>query len=400
MEDAALRVIDAAFEIEGTVNRACGLSSEAAEYLDEEWGQHPAKYPTNPLSSAEASEFADLFGMPIDKLVDRLVLSRGASKSIVLQNFIADRRLEILSHAFQRHPRTLQHERRERSLLPPEEPKNCAMSVLSYLVGAAFGRWDVRIGRTPALAPSMPGLFDPVPPCPPGMLLGPDAMPIRQIPPEYPLEVPLSRLLVDEPGHQFDIETAVIRAAEALLDDPARVITELLDILGKGTMRDYLRIQFFRNHLSEYSKSRRKAPLYWPLTVQSRNWGVWIYAPELTRETIYAIASEAGRRERLASEAIARLRREQRDGDGLGARRVSEELDAEEGLAEELRLFRLEAERIAGLGWEPDLDDGIILCAAPLADLFPAWPDARTARAGLRGGMYPWARVAAWADRL
>jgi hypothetical protein len=54
----------------------------------------------------------------------------------------------------------------------------------------------------------------------------------------------------------------------------------------------------------------------------------------------------------------------------------------------------------AVLGWEPDLDDGVILCAAPLADLFPAWPDARTARAELRRGMYRWAAVASWADRL
>ena len=128
---------------------------------------------------------------------------------------------------------------------------------------------------------------------------------------------------------------------------------------------------------------------------------MWVYAPTFTRETLYAVAGEAGRRERLASEAMTRLRREQREGAaGRPARRVSEELDTEERLAEELRLFRLEAERIAGLGWEPDLDDGIILCAAPLAELFPAWPDTSTARAQLRRGMYPWATVAAWADQL
>jgi hypothetical protein len=162
-----------------------------------------------------------------------------------------------------------------------------------------------------------------------------------------------------------------------------------------------LRKQFFKDHLVRYSKSRRKAPLYWPLTVPSKNWGVWVYAPLLTRETLYAIALEAARRERLAAEAIALLQREQRDGGtGRSARTVSDELDAEERLGEELRRFRLEAERIAGLGWEPNLDDGIILCAAPLTDLFPAWPDAKAARAELRKGMYSWATVAAWADRL
>ena len=185
-----------------------------------------------------------------------------------------------------------------------------------------------------------------------------------------------------------------------LFDDPASVVGELVDILNKGTVREYLRKQFFKDHLSEYSKSRRKAPIYWQLTVPSKNWGVWVYAPTFTRETLYAVAGEAGRRGRLASEAMARLRREQIEGAGRSARRVAEELDMEEKLADELGLFRLEAERIAGLGWEPKLDDGIILCAAPLAGLFPAWPDTRRARAELRRGMYSWAAVSAWADRL
>ena len=88
----------------------------------------------------------------------------------------------------------------------------------------------------------------------------------------------------------------------------------MLRSFGRPDVRDHLRKQFFKDHLSRYSKSRRKAPIYWPLTVPSRNWGVWVYAPAFTRETLYAVASEAGRRERLASEAMARLRREQRDG--------------------------------------------------------------------------------------
>ena len=59
-------------------------------------------------------------------------------------------------------------------------------------------------------------------------------------------------------------------------------------------------------------------------------------------------------------------------GSGASAREVTEALAAEEKrLQKSSRRFRAEAERIAGSGWEPDLDDGIILCAAPLADAFP-----------------------------
>ena len=192
------------------------------------------------------------------------------------------------------------------------------------------------------------------------------------------------------------------RAAAALFDDPDAVLAEMLAILGRRSIRDYLRRQFFKDHLARYSKSRRKAPIYWPLTVPSRNWGVWVYAPSSSRETLFAIAGEAARREALAAEAIRRLagrtrRRWKPDG---AAREVTEALAAEEALAEELGRFRAEAERIAGLGWEPDLDDGIILCAAPLATLFPAWPDAGKEREQIRKGEYPWATVSRWKDAL
>ena len=128
---------------------------------------------------------------------------------------------------------------------------------------------------------------------------------------------------------------------------------------------------------------------------------MWLYAPTLSRETLFAVAGEAARREALAAEAIRRLQAE-RDagGSGRSAREVAEALSGEEALAEELRTFRAEADRIASLGWEPDLDDGIILCAAPLATLFPAWPDASKEREQIRKDEYPWATVSRWKDAL
>jgi hypothetical protein len=126
-----------------------------------------------------------------------------------------------------------------------------------------------------------------------------------------------------------------------------------------------------------------------------------VYAPALTRETLFAIAGFASERLDHAEAEIRRLLRE-REAGGAGRpdRSVASALEAEEKLAEELRLFRDEADRIAGLGWEPDLDDGIILCAAPLAGLFPAWKDAAKARKEIKAGTYPWATVSKWADQL
>jgi hypothetical protein len=278
---------------------------------------------------------------------------------------------------------------------PDELADDWPERVISYLVGVAMGRWDCRV-RGHSEQPELAQLFERLSQRPPGMLMLTSEMAQA----EYPVQPPPHGVLVDEPGHAWDIEAAILRAASASPAD-ADLIGGIEAGLGKKGLRTYLRKQFFKDHISRYSKSRRKAPIYWPLTVPSKTWGVWVYAPALTRETLYAVAGEAGRRERLAGEAITRLRNEQHQGgQARSARKVAEELDLEEKLAEELHVFGSEAERVAALGWDPDLDDGIILCAAPVADLFPSWPDAKATRTELRKGKYEWATVSAWSDRL
>jgi hypothetical protein len=396
--DDAVESIAESAATERVITGAIGLDSDALDYLDQEVGPHPDSYPAEPLQ--DTAQLERLFKLPMEELIKEAIAELGGSRTVATMTFVADRRLEILVHVLRRHPSVVRDTVQRLQLLPPGEPRATADEVLSYLVGVAFGRWDARAAGGRSDEPAA-GLFDPVPLYPPGMLTDFGGEPLATRPDDYPLQPRPSRLLIDEHGHQWDIVAAIERSARVVFGEPEDRLAELGEVFRRSDIRDHLRRQFFKDHLSRYSASRRKAPIYWPLSVPSGNWGVWVYAPAFTRETLYAVASEAGRRERLAIEAMTRLRREQRDGPGVGAaRRVSEELDAEEKLAEEVRVFRLEAERIAGLGWEPDLDDGIILCAAPLADLFPAWPDTRTVRAELRRGMHPWAKVAGWADRL
>ena len=166
-------------------------------------------------------------------------------------------------------------------------------------------------------------------------------------------------------------------------------------------LRDHVRKYFFKDHLRRYTKSRRKAPIYWPLYLPSGT-GVFGCTPRRSpRETLFAIEAAATARLNAAGSEISRLRSELRNGRGGRApRQLADLLEAEQHLADELRSFRDEAARIAALGWVPDSDDGIVLCAAPLADLFPAWADARKERQNLRAGKYPWATVAKWADAL
>ena len=399
VETTALSIL----EFHGAIDQMLlsALGARPSLDLDANVGPVIAELSDVPLSTTEQERFAKLYCASVSEAIEAATEKVGMARYVRLNYYLIDRKLELLAIAFDRHPRQLARVRTELQLLPPDEPMATANELLSYLVGVAFGRWDVRIGKDPSRAPVNPGIMEPVSLCAPGMLTDRDGMPAGSQPDDYPIPLPPQGVLIDEPGHVWDIEAAIRAAAAACVEDPQPLISELLEVLGRASIRECLRKQFFRDHLAQYSKSRRKAPIYWPLTVPSKQWGVWVYAPALTRETLYRVTNEAGRRERLAEEAITRLRREQHEGGaGRSARKVAEELESEETLAEELRRFRFEAERVAGLGWEPNLDDGIVLCAAPVADLFPSWTEAKTARNELRKGEYGWASVAKWADQL
>lgn len=275
------------------------------------------------------------------------------------------------------------------------------LRAFSYSVGLAFGRWDATECGTAGERRSGEAWLQQLPAVAPRMLVNSDGGAFGEAPSGYPLELPRSGVLVDEPGHPQDVEEAVTRAALLFLEESDTSLTELLGLLGSANVRSHLRRKFFKDHLSRYSRSRRKAPIYWPLTISSGLWGVWVYAPALSRETLYAVASAALGREAHAEAEIDRLERERANGaTGRSARALDKALDDERRLAEEVRRFREEAERVAGLGWDPDLSDGIVLCAAPLADLFPMWKEPARYREELRDGKYGWATVARWADEL
>ena len=394
----SLKILEATAKIEDHLHLLARIDRTAESYLDEEVGSHPCSYRSGHLDHAR---FAQLFRAPLDAVIDEVIAEKGGARAVASLTYFADRRLEVLAHALERPPRQLAEVRTQLGVLPPEEPNASAKDVISYLLGVTLGRWDVRRDRDYSTALTTASPFDAVRVCPPGMLVGDNGLPVREAPPDYPLESPPERLLLDEAGHRWDIEARMIVASRLLFRDADAVVTELLRIVGQRSVRSHLRRGFFKEHLSRYSKSRRRAPIYWPLYVPSGNWGVWVYAPMLSRETLFAIARVATDRLSGAEAEIRRLQRE-RDAGGVGRspREVADALESEERLAEELRGFRDEAERIAGFGWDPDLDDGIILCAAPLADLFPAWKDAATARNEIKAGKYPWATVSRWADQL
>jgi hypothetical protein len=141
--------------------------------------------------------------------------------------------------------------------------------VLAFIVGAAFGRWDIRYATGEQAAPELPDPFAPLPVCPPGQLQNAQGLPARpgEVPAAYPVRIPWDGILVDDPNHPLDIERRVREVIEIIWNSKdggptAEAIEhEACEILGVKSLRDYFRkpAGFFADHLKRYSKSRRKA---------------------------------------------------------------------------------------------------------------------------------------------
>jgi hypothetical protein len=272
---------------------------------------------------------------------------------------------------------------------PPGIPT--AHQELSYLLGAALGRWEIRFASGELEPPPIPGPYDPLPAASRAMLVNEHGLPVRQASSGYPLSVPAERLLHDESGHPCDVVTAIESAIEVL--ERASKPPELALRREVRDLRRRLRGRFFPDHVKDYSASRRYAPIYWYLAVPSREWGLWVYAPALSRETLFAIAGSAQDKLRRLREQARQLRNRHVDTADRAAVERIEQIDS---LAGEIEQFAEHAEKVAQNGWRPDLNDGLILCAAPLERLFAddAWRK-RVAqyRKGLEMKKYPWATV-------
>lgn len=384
--------------LDDLVNDAAGLDAAGRAYLDEEIGPYPTTYAE---SSNLDDRISELYERPIAEVIDELIEAHGGSRAIANLTYVADRRIEVIAHGLEVNPHAIVRVVEERGLVAPGEVEDAALRLISYLVGVAFGRWDVRIGRDPSSADIPDDLLAPPARYAPGALLDDAGHAATKAPDGYPVHFPADGILPDQPGHSSDIADMVTTAALALSGSDGPLTNALGMLMKRPSLRSHLRSQFFKQHLSMYSMSRRKAPIYWQLQVPSKQWGLWLYAPKLSREMLFAIVRETEQRQRIADQQIAHLQREVEARDsGRKASEIAKDLDAEQKLAVELATFRAEAERIANLGWEPDLDDGMVLNAAPLADLFPAWKEAAKYRKELRDGKYEWATVARYADKL
>jgi hypothetical protein len=276
-------------------------------------------------------------------------------------------------------------------------------SLLSWSVGAAFGRFDVRLATGERVLPSEPEPFDALPVCSPGRLTSGDGLALVAAPPNYPLAFPADGVLVDDPGHSRDLLSAVRSVFDTIFEDANARWHEAAELLGAQDLRTWFAREFFQLHIKRYSRSRRKAPIYWQLATASGSYSVWIYIHRATADTMFRVLNElVGPKLEHERAKLATLARDTEPDPSATQRK---ELDQQEGFVDELQALKAEIERIAPL-WRPNLDDGVILNFAPLWRLVPqsrSWQsECLKAWDKLVGGEYDWAHLAMhlWPERV
>ncbi|MEX2121597.1 MAG: BREX-1 system adenine-specific DNA-methyltransferase PglX [Pirellulales bacterium] len=273
-------------------------------------------------------------------------------------------------------------------------------SLVSYCVGVAFGRWDVRLALDPGLIRKVAGPFDPLPVCCPGMLQGGDGLPANKPPEGYPLRIDWDGVLVDDNEHGDDIVGRVREVLELIWTDRAEAIEkEACEILGVKELRDYFRKPgkggFWDDHVSRYSKSRRKAPIYWLLQSSRKNYALWLYYHRLDKDLLFkALANYVEPKIRLEESRLAALRGQKAGAaqPGKGAKKIDKDIETLEDLVSELRDFEDKLRRAANMHLEPDLNDGVVLNIAPLHELVP-WKEAKKYWQELLEGKYEWSTI-------
>ena len=269
--------------------------------------------------------------------------------------------------------------------------------VLSYTVGCIMGRWDVSLALEQRPLHGFNGASAPLPVSSPGMLVGDDGLPAKEAPPGYPIVVHWAGILVDDPNHPDDMVKRVRGVIDLTWGEHAEAIErEVCEILEVADLRDYFRNPqgFFAHHIRRYSKSRRKAPIYWLLQSPKKNYGLWLYYHRLDKDILFkALTLYVERKVRLEEQRLTEmLKRQDPRVTGRALKDLEKVIDQHDMLLSDLREFHARLDRAAKYYLTPDLDDGVILNIAPLWELVP-WNEAKIHWDELLAGKYAWSSI-------
>jgi len=213
-------------------------------------------------------------------------------------------------------------------------------------------------------------------------------------------------IAVVQAHHPLDLTARVQRALELMWGEAAA--QEVIAAVG-GDLARYLERTFWRDHLQTY----RYRPIYWLLQSPRRALTVYLYHERVTRDTLFVVKTEiVAPTRRLLQAHLQEQEAQAAASSGRVRQRARKQAEALQAALDDLAAFAEALERVLQNGYEPDLDDGVLINLAPLYELVP-WPRKKKVRGrsvseleaiwrALEAGEYDWAHLAMryWPDRV
>ena len=288
------------------------------------------------------------------------------------------------------------------------DKKVMAQEIVMELVGMAFGRWDADYATGKKAIPEFGDVFDALPFMPVVSLQNesnPNAsgsgFPAweQNIPKEGTnnsqggntngayFSIPEDGILSMDADSPLSLTTHVRDVMRYIWDERADDIEyELCQLIGCKNLQNYLESPtgFFDYHFKRYTKSRRKAPIYWPLSSEDGSLTYWVYYPKLNQNTLHSLILKLrDENERLHSQIAATTDKTQQTL--LRGRQQQVE-----GMMDELN-------NIINAGYKPNHDDGVPVTSCPLVKLIVhrGWKQECTENwEDLQKGEYDWSHLA------
>ena len=254
------------------------------------------------------------------------------------------------------------------------DKKVMAQEIVMELVGMAFGRWDTAYATGEKDIPEFGDVFDALP-----------FMPVVSIPQEQ--RTGFEDILCNQIDSPLNIVSKIRDVMHLIWGDRADGLEyELCQLIGCRNLQNYFENPngFFDYHFKRYTKSRRKAPIYWPLSSEDGSYTYWVYYPKLNQNTLHTLIMMLRQENERLNSAIAATTDKAQETLLRGKQQQVE------GMMEEINV-------IINAGYKPNHDDGVPVTSCPLVKLIAhrGWQKESVDNwEKLKKGEYDWSHLA------